>query len=345
MVHVPAKDDSYPSSPHELQQGGAEGNDMDHHHHPQAQRETMEGLRHAVEVQETHVRMLRARKAAREQLLSHIQTLLETGKALESHPSMEHVVQRAEESFQQLLQMEGATPTASTMAVGEVGEEEVVEPSDSDAAADPMARIFRSGVEAQLATVAEDPLPPPSASTALCFDLVEKKDRNAKAAKRRGRAQTRTSRCVGTVGAPAPSATRNNARSSAPFSMAAEALLAKSASRERAGTAAMLAALESLQLALQSNSSRTSTAPNDAGAKEPAWLLVDDEAEADAAQDKVQQEQQLLSSACCRRSPSVAASTEEYSDDFDACSEQSETGERREEHEAAAAAEQEGGKS
>ncbi|KPA75055.1 hypothetical protein ABB37_08739 [Leptomonas pyrrhocoris] len=286
--------------------------------------------------------MLRTRKAARERLLARIQSLLARGDVLEAHPAVERMVRQAEESLEQLVQAEGlaaTSPTTSLTAGGrrgdtEEGAESMGLDSSADAAVDSVARIFNSGVEAQLAAVAGDPLPPCPASTELLFEApVGRKSRQKKTeAKRRGRARRkRGAKHVDSAEAPARGSHEDPTPPSIVYGATTKALLAKSASREEAGRAAMATALESLQRVLQAGPGVTNAAHTVAGTTTtpPAWLLVEEEVGVRVAQDATPpsppppQQQQPVPRVRRSRSPSVAASTEEYSDDFDVRSEQS----------------------
>lgn len=318
MVYAPSKTEAPPSS---MPQDGEEGhNDA---HSCLTRRETVESLRHAVEVQETHVRMLRARKAAREQLLQRIQSLLATGDKVEAHVSVEHIVREAEESLEQLVRTEDATPTPG--AAGNCESEASL--------ADPMARVFHSGVEAQLAALADYSTPLSAVDEASVHDMVEDFSNNGNRG-RSGKATTHRRRH-----AKKPTAVHTDpagaGTSPMSHSAATTALLAKSASREKAGRAAMLAALASLQLSMHSGSG------NATSASEPAWLRVSDDGNDAAEKDRQEAEQKVAADQerepsssssstlhrCLSRCPSDAAIAEDYSDDFEAQSETSESAE------------------
>lgn len=285
MVYAPANghsgDASMPQDAHDEDAAAVERNDAqsDHdnaflsHLH---QQERVECLRHAVETQEARVRLLRARKVARERLLLRIQSLLATGDALAAHGDVEQAVRHAEESFQQLLQTEQitatTTTTTTTTTVLSHGPDEVREGEvEGRVNADPLARIFHSGVEAQLAAVPDAALPPCSLDAVLLkddeneFDATSKnkRDHSSKTNKadrkkklRKLKKETRAAQGAALHVDPASSGMAADASPETPPpafppSATKDALLAKSASRAEAGTAAMLAALESLHLALQ----------------------------------------------------------------------------------------------
>jgi hypothetical protein len=288
------------------------------------------------------------RKAAREQLLLHIHGLLATGDRLESHTSIEHVLRQAEESYQQLLQTEHTTVAPTTLAEEEGSNADCRDSAAADVSPDLKARIFHSGVEAQLATVAD--IPPLQCTTdtpdALGDDLgslsaTQNMKRTAAKHRRRG---AKLAEHVDPADAPSTSsrADGTSALYVLPRSAAAESLLAKSAARQAAGRAAMLSALESLQLALQLSSHDSPTEQVAQRNVTPAWLRVEsgeearDREESDATHDALLTQPCGHSSASTPRScPSsgTAADTVEYSDDFESRSEQSEVADAHEESE------------
>ncbi|CBZ25147.1 conserved hypothetical protein [Leishmania mexicana MHOM/GT/2001/U1103] len=225
---------------------------------------TVQALRQTVEAQEAHVRLLRARQAAREALLSHTRRLLAAGDSMESHGSVEQLVRQVESSLQKLQQdgSEAAAPAAATgddvapTSAPSLTPRNAAE--DADASADPLARIFHSGVEAQLAAVAEPSHTPPASTLAP----------RSSTGKKKAAGESGLTNAASTT-SPPPGV------SFPPRSAAMTALLALSASRQEAGRTAMLAALSALELSLMSNSGATE-AGRDVHSAEPAWLRQED---------------------------------------------------------------------
>ena len=284
MVYAPAAGSGGTSPPHGSPQEARD--DENDGHDPNGRpthdvRETVESLRRAVEIQEARVRLLRARKVAREQLLLRIQSLLATGGGLEVHTPVEHIVRQAEMNFHHLLQTENAVDHVAE----EEGEERETNGSSGDASSNSMARIFSRGVEAQLEAVAEDPLVLRSSTndvvpSSLFDDSLRLRMKTRKATTRKRRAELSTAESSSSLQRTVALAVQgaSTAVPSLPHSTATEAFLAKSASRAEAGHAAMLAALESLRLGLESNSEKTRAVSGASQPKTPAWLNMDDEA-------------------------------------------------------------------
>lgn len=278
--------------------------------------ETVESLRHAIEVQEAHVRLLRARKVAREELLHRLCSLLTTGDALEAHADVRHVVRQAEENLEHLVRTEGAV--ANIESGGCSGA--VAAGSSTAAELDPMARVFSSAVEAQLAAIEDVRVVTHSASVDPFSEPQRARQHHKKGGNQRCRKtqrdqqQQRPASAVkvhadpqdGEVVVPPPGVTH---------SAATTALLVQSAAREAAGRAAMLAALETLQRALDTHSGAS------VSSSEPAWLRDDAEevVEEEEKREGDEEGQPTLENVpnLAEHSSSSAASTTEYSDDFE----------------------------
>ncbi|KAG5482935.1 hypothetical protein LSCM1_06974 [Leishmania martiniquensis] len=267
----------------------------------------VEALRQAVEVQEAHVRLLRARKEAREALLRHIQRLLATGDSIESHDAVVHRVRQAEAELHKLQHAEkeedvpaltlgaDSTPTSSLSLTPEVAA------AAADASADPIARIFHSGVEAQLAAVAE---PPHNLCTSVQASCSSKAKRGIRETKLH---EAGESHWAGPTSASSLSA----GVSLLPRSAAMTALLSLSASRQEAGRTAMLAALSALELSLKGNSGATEEG-RDVPNVEPAWLRQEESGNDDNDEAEPDGEPPRGRAESCGDSPSAA-----YSDDFE----------------------------
>lgn len=283
MVYAPAAGSGGTSPPRGSPQEARDDENDDHDPNGRPThdvRETVESLRRAVEVQEARVRLLRARKVAREQLLLRIQSLLATGGGLEVHTPVEHIVRQAEMNFHHLQ-----TENAVDHVAEEKGEEGETNDSSGDASSNSMARIFSRGVEAQLEVVAEDPLVLRSSTddvvpSSLFDDSLRPRMKTRKATTRKRRAGLSTAASSSSLQRTVASAVQgaSSAVPSLPHSTATEAFLAKSASRAEAGHAAMLAALESLRLGLESNPEKKRAVSGASQPKTPAWLNMDDEA-------------------------------------------------------------------
>ncbi|KAG5504655.1 hypothetical protein JIQ42_06496 [Leishmania sp. Namibia] len=266
----------------------------------------LEALRQAVEMQEAHVRLLRARKAAREALLCHIQRLLETGDSIESHDTVVHLVRQAEAAFHnlQLTEKEVDAPAAAMGDNVTPTSAPSPAPQGADGAAstsaDPLARIFHSGVEAQLAAVTK---PPDAPLTPALKSYASTKRRTSKGSKKREAGEPGMT-------SPARSSSVPPGMSFPPRSAAVTALLSLSASRQEAGRIAMLAALSALELSLASNSGATE-AGRDVQSTEPAWLRPEESDGANGAEAEPEEELQRKDNGRCD-SASV-----DYSDDFE----------------------------
>ncbi|GET87322.1 hypothetical protein, conserved [Leishmania tarentolae] len=261
---------------------------------------TVQALQQAVEAQEAHVRLLRVRKAARDSLLHHTQQLLAAGNSIESHGSVEQLVHQVEASLHRLQQAHSECAAPVSITADDVALTSPLSPTlqnaagDTDASADPLARIFHSGVEAQLAAVAEPPHTP-LASTLETHASAKKRKKEAGESGLRDAA--RNSSSPPGVSPPPRSATMT-------------ALLAMSAARQEAGHAAMLAALNALELSLV-NKCVAVEGGRDTHNAEPVWLRPeepngahDDSAEPEGQQQGRDENRGDISSAL-------------YSDDFE----------------------------
>ncbi|CAJ1006967.1 hypothetical protein Q4I28_002281 [Leishmania naiffi] len=271
----------------------------------------LQALRQAVQVQEAHVRLLRMRKTAREALLRHVQRLLATGNSIEPHGVVEHLVQQAEASLQRLQEVNREADAPAPTVGGDVTPTcaPSLTPQDAagaaDVSADPLARIFHSDVEMQLAAAAEPPHVPSASILRSC----------ASAGKKKGRRKKKEANEFGFTN-PARATSPPPSVSLPPRSATTTALLALAASRQDAGHAAMLAALSTLDLSPTINSggnelSCTTEAGRGAHNAKPPWLRQEEGDGASNDDAALEEQHQGADGGFC---DSVAT---DYTDDFE----------------------------
>ncbi|KAG5509156.1 hypothetical protein JKF63_06165 [Porcisia hertigi] len=231
---------------------------------------TVEALRQAVEAQEAHVCLLRARKAAREALLRDTQRLLATDQLIASHETVVHLVHQAEAGLHTFQRLDEEVDTSAAVNQGDLIL--TTAPSSpprgaagaAESSVDELAHIFHSGVEAQLALITESSFTPPASTLTVQPSSTKEK--------KKSRTHMREGGGLGIMSAASPP----------PRSAAMTALLALSASRKKSSKSAMLAALSALELSLVSTSGdngRSSTPKSGRGVQkvEPAWLRHEDD--------------------------------------------------------------------